>query len=403
MEMLIMSRKVKVLEALRHKKLTQQQAADQLNLSRRHINRIAKAYAADGIEGLIHKGKGRAGNRAKELHFKKRILELARTVYKGFGPTFMAEMLAEHNDIKISRESLRQLLISKGLWEAKRKKQVKQHAWRPPKDCFGDMIQADASKHIWFGDTYTTLITLIDDATSIVMMLFISEECTEGYKRILEQWVRTYGIPKAFYADRHQIFQSNTGKNRKLTQFQLVLKDLGIECIHAYSPQAKGRVERVHGTNQDRLVKEMRLRGINDLDAANQFLEQYYQPKHNKKFSKEPASSFDAHVSSENVDFNTVFSHREERILTNNRTIQFEGKTFLIERRQPIIVIPGEAVHVVKARNGKLSLSYNGVKLDFRYVPPRKRPVQEKMYVNRPPHKPSQAVKDRHYRFCLKK
>ncbi|MCL4380037.1 helix-turn-helix domain-containing protein [Candidatus Dependentiae bacterium] len=213
MENLIMSRKIRVLEALKHKKLTQQQAANQLNLSRRQIIRIAMAYAEDGIDGLIHKGKGRTENRAKDLKIKKKILELAGTIYKDFGPTLMAEMLEEHDGIKINRESLRQLLISKGLWEAKPKKQAKQHVWRPPKDCFGNMLQADASKHLWFGDGYTTLLTLIDDATNTAMMLFVPEECTEGYKKLLEQWVRTYGILKAFYSDRHQIFVGNSGRS----------------------------------------------------------------------------------------------------------------------------------------------------------------------------------------------
>jgi len=271
--------RLEVMKRLEEKRLKQKEAAEMLGVSVRHIKRLLRAYRQDGAAGLVSKRRGKAGNHrlAEEVIDQARDLLYAR--YADFGPTLAHEKLTEKHGLKISRESVRKLMIAEGLWKPKQLKVPPVHQMRERRACYGEWVQIDGSPHAWFEERgrSCTLLVFIDDATGqLGELLFVPRETFFGYAQAVRHYLVQYGKPVAFYSDKHGIFRVNQprplGLSTGLTQFGRAMQDLEIQILRANNPQAKGRGERVNQTLQDRLVKELRLEGISDMDTANLYL-----------------------------------------------------------------------------------------------------------------------------------
>jgi thiamine kinase-like enzyme len=289
-----------IVQKVESKLLSQKEGAKQLNITTRQIRRIQCCYRQEGAKGLVSKHRGRKSNNKFSDEFKLKIAALMKKHYADFGPKFAHEKLNELHNEKLSVESLRQIMIEYKIWQPKITKTNKVFQRRTPRSRFGELIQIDGSPHDWFeGRAKTcTLIVFIDDATSkITFMQFFPTENTQGYMAVTKQHLLKYGRPVSLYSDKHSVFNAN-GKysqdTNAQTQFHRAMKTLGIELILAKTPQAKGRVERVNRTLQDRLVKEMRLKGISTIEQGNIFLEEYRE-KHNQLFSKQALNDNNAH------------------------------------------------------------------------------------------------------------
>lgn len=289
-----------IVQKVENKLLSQKEGAKQLNITTRQFRRIQCCYRQDGAKGIVSKHRGRKSNNKFSDEFKLKIASLIKTYYADFGPNFAHEKLTEIHGEKLSIESLRQIMIEYKIWQPKITKTTKVFQRRTPRSRFGELIQIDGSPHDWFEGRAKacTLIVFIDDATSkITFMQFFPTENTQGYMAVAKQHLLKYGRPVSLYSDKHSVFNANgkySEQTNAQTQFHRAMKTLGIELILAKTPQAKGRVERVNRTLQDRLVKEMRLKGVNTMEQGNIFLEEYRE-KHNQLFSKPALDANDAH------------------------------------------------------------------------------------------------------------
>jgi transposase InsO family protein len=351
-----------IISAVKNKQITQIKAANLLDISTRQVRNILTKYIKNGSQALISKKRGKRGNNSYDDTFKSKTLKLIEEKYQDFGPTLAAEKLLENHQIKISNETLRTWMIEKNLWIPKQRKKAK-HRLRHRKECYGELIQVDGSHHDWFEGRREkcVLIVFIDDATSRITSLYFAEgESLNAYFKALEHHIVKHGIPKQIYSDRFSVFQSCKEEEKgTLTQFKYALKLLNISHITAQTPQAKGRVERVNQTLQDRLVKEMRLKGISTIEEANEFLKGYIE-KHNLKFSKEPISSFNAHRPLE-IDLSRVLSRYEERTLSNTLSIQFHNRIYQICEDLP----KNARIEIRKQLDGELRMFFKDKELKY--------------------------------------
>lgn len=288
-----------VLNQIKSRVYTQEEAGKLLGLSTRQIRRLLKRLDLEGSEGV--KSRHRGGNRTLTPCFKQSVMKVVKENYPDFGPTFASEKLKERESLKVSKETLRKWMIDDGLWKGRSRKQARIHQSRVRRPRFGELVQIDGSHHDWFEGRGPAccLLVFIDDATSkIITMLFGKSETTIGYMNLVQSHVQQYGRPLAYYSDKHSIFRttSHTSLDRRIqdTQFHRALRSLQIELICAHSSQAKGRVERANKTLQDRLVKEMRLRKISTIEEANAFLPSFIE-QYNQQFSVAPENAEDAH------------------------------------------------------------------------------------------------------------
>jgi transposase len=326
-----------VIEQVSNGKLKQRKAMLKLGLSRRQIIRLVKKYRAEGVSGLISRKRGQRSNRRHSERIKKQVKELIFKDYSDFGPTLAAEKLLERDGLKVNKETLRQWMLGWELWKAKRRKKVKIHQSREPRECFGELIQIDGSPHDWFEGRAEKccLLVFVDDATSkLVQLLFVPSETTMGYFAAAREYVERCGAPVAFYSDKHGIFRINLpeyGSEGK-TQFQRACGELNIKLICAHSPQAKGRVERANGVLQDRLVKDLRLKGISDIETANAYLPKFMKA-HNAKFEKMPKNSFDMHrkLNKTADELALIFSIQEDRKLSKNLEFSYKSTIYQIQ------------------------------------------------------------------------
>ena len=378
-----MSRKerdrLKVVAALESRRLRQRQAARLLGLSVRQVRRILGRYRAAGDAGLVHRARGRASNRRLPQVLRRRgMAQVART-YRDFGPTLAAEKLAERDGLVVSRETLRQWMIAEGLWTPRRPRGAV-HVWRPRRPSFGELVQMDTSEHAWLegrGEAEPVLVSMIDDATGRQAKRFFPSDTTEANLEMLGVWLRRHGRPGAIYADRDSIFKVNRPPSdqearagrRAETQFGRALRQLGIAYIAACSPQAKGRVERSFQTDQDRLVKELRLRGIHAIEAANAYLEGEYVPMLNRRFAVPAASSVDAHRPVRGYDLGAVLSVQTVHTAANDYTVRHGGRRYQIERRSITGGLRGGRVILEARLDGATRLRFRGRYLRFHEVP----------------------------------
>lgn len=400
-------RRLEVLQALAAGALRQTEGARILNLSIRQLKRLWRRYRTAGAAGLASARRGRTPNNAVAPGLKAQALELYRTHYADFGPTFAAEKLQQRDGIRLNRETLRRWLIAEGLWHA----QPRPKRARPPRarrKCFGELVQIDGSPHNWFEarGPRCTLLLAIDDATGrIGAARFAPAETTNAYFLLFEQYFQVNGLPEAFYSDRHSIFRINTPlTEERQTQLARAVQELGIELICANSPQAKGRVERANRTFQDRLVKEMRLRAISDIDAGNAYLPEFLA-EHNRRFARVPALEFDAHRDAAGIDLDRILCQRAERTLTKNLTIQMGDCIYAIEAPQIRNTLrAGVRVQLHLKRDGQLTITHNGRTLTYRLAqrlernpaivnakelaerPPKPRSMPQKAHKPKPDH-----------------
>lgn len=310
------------------RRMRQARAAEMLGLSRRQVKRLVRAWRREGAAGLRSKRRGRASNRHYPEALRQQVLSLAAERYDGFGPTLLGEYLAREHAISLSTETLRQWLIKAGRWKTRTERHTV-HRARSRRPRFGELIQIDGSPHDWLEGRgpRCTMIVFIDDATSrVIYARLVPAETTQAYFDAVAAHLAEQGRPLAYYSDRHSIFRVN-GKSAKgePTQFERALKTLEIELICAHSPQAKGRVERVHQTFQDRFTKTLRLANICDAAAANALLETYLV-EHNARFAKLPLDSKDAHrpVTCSETELRRILSPHHQRIVDRNGAIRFE-------------------------------------------------------------------------------
>ena len=362
-------RRLVVLQRLADEALTQSQAAAELHLSVRQVKRLARAYRRHGVDALISKHRSRRSNHALPGHTRSAIVELCHGPYRGFGPTFTAQKLAEHQQIVVSAETVRKLLIAEQLWTPGKARRHF-HPLRQRRPRFGELVQADGSPHHWFGDESPacTLLVVIDDATSAILhALFVPVESTDAYFTLFAAYFRTYGLPAAVYTDRHSIFRLSgedaTADDR--TQLGHAFHQLDIELICARTPQAKGRVERANRTLQDRLVKELHLRNITDMNTANAYLPAFLDD-HNQRYAVTAASSDNAHRPLGDIPLDDILVHRYQRTLAVNLMLQFENIRYaLVDDFSRKRLRRGMRVDILRRLDGTLLMTHQGRHLHF--------------------------------------
>ena len=353
-------------------RLSQKKAAALMGLGTRQVRRLCTAYERQGPTGLASRKRGMPSNRRLPDELQLRALALVRERYSDFGPTLAAEKLREDHGVKVAKETLRKWMTSAALWQTRKQRQPKVHQPRQRRSCFGELVQIDGSPHAWFEGRgpECTLLVYVDDATGRVMELrFVKSESTFDYFMSTTEYLRRHGKPAAFYSDKHSIFrlahQGATGRADGETQFGRALRELNIDIICANSPQAKGRVERMNKTLQDRLVKELRLRDICGIEAGNAFLPEYMED-YNRRFARVPRNPFDAHRPlQEDEDLTRIFSWQEERTLSRQLTVHFKCVTYLVEPGPTTSSLGGKRVRVHEWENGRVEIQADGRALSF--------------------------------------
>ncbi len=363
--------RLEVMQRLDGKRLKQKAAAELLGMSERQVKRLLRCYRQEGASGLISKRRGRPSNNQLAEETKRKVLDLLESKYTGFGPTFACEKLVELDGLKISDESVRQLMIAEGLWKAKKARKVIVHQMRERRACFGELIQIDGSPHDWFEGRAPAcdLLAFIDDATGrLVELQFVESESFFGYCQAAAGYFTRYGKPGAFYSDKHGIFRVNqpsTGTSDALTQFGRAMQELDIQIICANTPQAKGRVERVIQTLQDRLPKELRLQSICSWEAGNRYLPEFVED-FNRRFAVSPRSDHDAHrqlTAQDNLA--RILTWQESRLLTKNLTLQFQKVVYQVQTQRPSYAMQHALVTVCLDAQGKVTLLYKGKNLEY--------------------------------------
>jgi hypothetical protein len=381
-------RRLHIIRQVLDKKIKQTEASDKLNLSYRQTKRIAKRIKEYGDRGIVHKSRGQPSHNKIPEGVKNKVIDLCRSRYKGFGPTLAVEKLFEIEKIRMSDETLRHWLIEGGLWQHKRKHK-KHRMWRERKSILGEMIQWDGSHHAWFESRgpKCVLIGQIDDATSTKSGQFYEFEGTLPAFASLKQYIKKRGIPHSIYLDKHSTYKSTRKptiedelNNREfLSQFERAAKELGIIVIHANSAPAKGRIERSFRTDQDRLIKEMRLADICTIEEANKFLKVYWST-HNSRFSVKPLQEGNLHRPlPQDMDLDAILCRKTEHPLRNDFTIIHDKKLYQILDAQV-----GKRVTVEEKINGSIYITHNGKRLSYRQITvrPKKeepKPKQRKM------------------------
>lgn len=362
-----------ILSKISQKKISQREAAEILGISERQVRRLYVKFQKFGISSLVSQKRKKPSNNQLPPGLKIQISELITIeLYSGFHPKYMCEKLYELHGIKVSIETTRKLMIQNDVWVAHKKKSPVIHQQRKRRARCGELIQIDGSPHAWFeerGDS-CVLISFVDDATGQTYGRFFKTETTKAYMITLWKYFLKYGRPLAFYSDRHSIFRINRPgclKKDLITQFARACKELDIQTICANSPQAKGRVERNNRTQQDRLVKELRLAGINTMDEANKFLDNVYWDIYNKQFAVLPESPRDAHrelLPEHNLE--KILSCKKQGTLSKNLEVQSDNIIYQIVLKNPSWKLRHAKVTIIKAINGRVYIEHNGKNLPFK-------------------------------------
>ena len=368
--------------------ITNTEAAARLRLTVRQVQRLKRAVEKGGESGILHGSRGCASNRATHPETASAVVAFMREEkHRDFGPTFAHEQLVKRN-VLLSLETLRTLLIKEKLWRPKARRGPAIHReWRPRMQMRGELVQFDGSYHDWFEDgTEACLLAATDDATSEVSATFEDNEGVRSVFRFWLQYLLTNGLPVAIYLDKFSTYKVNhknaVDNAEMLTQFERAMGELGIKVICANSPEAKGRIERLFGTLQDRLVKEMRLRGIKNREDANRYLESEYLDDHNKRFSVAPKLEGDAHRPLTNAlrkKLSSIFSIQSKRRVNNDYTIQFKSRWFQLGATQDTTVYKGDTVTIEERLDGSLHIRSRDTYLAYIELPERPKRVRMKV------------------------
>jgi len=373
---------------VKREELTVVESAELLDLSVRQARRLWKRFVSQGDGGLIHRLRGRVSNRRLPEELRDTIVRRHQESYSDFGPTLACEKLAEEG-LVISPNTLVAMLRERHLWQRQRKA-GRHRQRRERKQHFGRMLQQDGSPHDWFetqgpSANWPTLMVIVDDATSKTHARFYKAETTEAAMDVFARWVGLHGVPRSLYVDRHSIYQGpeTLSGTRQPTQFGRAMKELEVELILARSPQAKGRVERKHRVFQDRLVKEMRLRRIRDLDQANILLDQMILPEFNRRYAVKPGRSADLHHRAPER-IGEILCPREDRMVGNDWCVRWRNRWLQIEESVGSAGLAGKKVTVKELAGGKLLVLRDAASLAFKElsrrpgVDPEKGPVKPK-------------------------
>lgn len=367
-------KRLEIIQKVLDRKMRQKQAAEALSISVGQIQRLLIGYKKEGPAGIMSKKRGKPSNNRKALTVKETAIFLIRQNYADFGPTLVTEKLAELHSLKLSVETVRRLMTNAGLWLTRKQKTKRAYQPRHRRSCYGELIQIDGSEHEWFEDRgpKCNLLVYVDDATSKLMQLrFVPDESTFAYFEATKDYMHQHGKPIAFYSDKHGIFRVNA-KNAKggdtVTQFGRALLDLNIDIINANTCEAKGRVERANLTLQDRLVKEMRLKGISNIQEANSFLPKYIHD-YNNRFGKTPAMDHNIHRPLQEHELNAlddIFCWQEDRTLSECLTLLYDKVKYILEDNIQTRQLRRKRVTVFDYPDGSIKIKYQGKEFKYR-------------------------------------
>jgi hypothetical protein len=365
-------RRLHIIRQVIDKQLPRKEAARVLGLYKKQIGRIVKRVKAEGDQGICHRSRGRASTRSKPAALKERALRLYQAHYAGDGPTFASEKLAKDHRIPISDETLRAWLIAAEIPYPRRRKRPHRQ-WRERKRYRGELVQMDGSHHDWFCGRRPPCVLMgyVDDATGTAYARFYEYEGTLPAMDSLKRYIRRHGIPQALYLDKHSTYKSQARLTieeelagaKQQSQFERACSELGVTVLHAHSPQAKGRIERLFRTLQDRLVKELRIRDISDILEANQYLDGEFLEDLNQRFEKRPAERQNLHVRASARQVERTLCIKTEHVVRNDHTIMHEGRLYQIEE-------PTRAKRVIveERTDGRMHISDKDRRLAFREI-----------------------------------
>ena len=410
-----------ILRGVVEREVTQWRAGEVLGLSERQVRRLVKRIREEGPDGIIHRGRGRRSVRKMPEETASEVRRVIERRYVGFGPTLAAEMLRDREGIEVSREKLRQLMLEAGLWK-RAIRSTKAHEWRERMANYGQMVQVDGSEHDWLEGRGPKMVLMgyIDDASSHFFGRFYDYEGVYPAMDSMERYIRRYGRPVSFYIDKHSTYKTSRQPSldellkgqSAATHVGRACRVLGIEVIHAGSPQAKGWIERSFGTHQDRLIKVMRLEKISTMEQANAFLDSYL-PWHNQKFARQPRKSRDLHRKlPPGVRYRDVFCLKEKRTITNGYTIKWKGRELLIDR--PTSAMRRRKVEVREQVDGQIEIIFNGRRLKHQDITEKiqnKKPQEKKVqktrkkskYIQPADHPWRRPYKELHYAWFVQK
>ena len=366
--------RVEVMGRVKARSLRLCEAAEMLELSYRQSKRIWARYRAGGAKALQHGNCGRVSNRAYTADFRAAVLKQVQARYEDFGPTLAAEHLASDDGLAVHAETLRRWRKEAGLWQRQRRRKVYRQR-REAKAHFGELVQLDGSFHQWLEERGPRgcLMHMVDDATTKALGWFSAEESIWAAVAVLRRWIERYGVPQALYTDWKNVYvrppnaQERMRGEPAVTQFGRMCAKLGIEIIAASSPQAKGRVERAHGTHQDRLVKKLRLAGIANYEQANAYLDQHYLVEHNRRYAHAAAAPADYHRRRPTArQLDDVFWLEEERVISEDWVVRYQNRLLQLERPSQPRVPAKSRVLVRENQAGELAIHYRDHRLVFR-------------------------------------
>lgn len=400
-----------IITRLMNREINGTEAAGLLKLSVRHTKRLKAKVKESGASGLIHANRGQPSNRRMPEKERETIKQLLHKHYPDFRPTFASEKLQEIHNIHRDPETIRQIMAKEGLWTPKWKRQQKQQhrQWRERKHHHGEMQQFDGSYEKWFEDRGPELCLLasIDDATgTLTYAQFVNDEGTLPVFGFWKDYFLLHGKPRIIYLDKFSTYKMNHQTAREnhetLTQFQRAMRDLGIEAISAHSPQAKGRVERLFATLQDRLIKELRLAGISDIETANRFLKEVFIPAFNRKFAVAARSKANLHrrlTSAEKKQLPSILSRHTQRVVQNDFTFSFNSQWYQLTEQQPATLQKKDRVIVEEHTDGEIKIQLRGKPLNYLTLPqrPKRTKIQSWVISTAKPTEQKQAWKPSKY------
>lgn len=378
-----------VIEELTEGKINVSAAAMKLSLSTRQIKRLKKKFKKYGHDSLIHGLRGRTGSRKTNIEMENMIVQIIKEKYHDFGPLLAWEKITAVHNITVGRETIRTIMIRNNIWHSKKRKRGEYFSWRDRREAYGELEQFDGSYHDWFEGRSphlpeTCLLAAVDDATGKITKatLGINESVVSVFA-FWKEYVKEMGIPKEIYLDKFSTYKINhknaTNNEELMTQFKRAMKTLGTNLIPAHSPQAKGRIERLFETLQDRLVKEMRLANVNTIEAANVFLKETFIPWFNSRYAVVPKSNGDAHRKLDPATgqrLGSIFSKHYVRGINNDFTIQYMGRFYQLEQIQPTTVFKTDKVLIEDRLDNTIKVKYKDRYLNFFLLPEKPRKVK---------------------------
>ena len=412
-ELIILTKKeherLEIIRRIMKRELRQKAAAEMMGITDRQVRTLIGRVRDKGAAGLAHGNRGKPSPKRMPEALVRRIVEIIKVRYRDFKPKFAAEKLWRKDRIRVSDEKLRQIMIGADLWRVHRKRGPI-HPWREPRSHYGEMVQMDGSHHAWLEQRgpKMVLMGMVDDARNRFYGRFYEYEGVYPAMNVLEGYLRQYGLPQSIYVDKHSTYKTVRHPSEDelfrgeeaATQFERAAQELGIKLIHAHSPQAKGRIERMFATLQDRLVKDLRLASISTLAEANRFLEAYL-PEFNAQFEREPRASENVHRPlPKTLKLEEIFCLKTPRTILDGYCIHWKGKRYAIE--EPSRRMRGRPAMVMSHFDGRLIIRFEGRDLKYRQIPERSKRVLPKPVIRPkppkftpPPAHPWRAYRDR--------